>query len=322
MIFFILRKVNWTGLSAIFAHLDLRWVVLSSALTVVIIAALALRWRIFLQQQKITLPYRTVLSLTWAGQFFNSVLPGSTGGDVVKMYQICRLAPDRKAAAASTVFVDRLSALVALLALAGVAVLVDPKPLLLIPQIDVALGTLLLVGLIVAAVSVFVTWMGSRLLRGTKLHGRITRTLAAAMSALTLSRTSVAGVSLAFGIHLLNFLTIYFFARALGIPLTYLQVTLMMPVILLVLLIPVTINGHGLREVLLIGYLSYMGVVVPGQSGVNARETAIALSMLAVATDLLWSVPGGLLYLMRFRGAMSTDPRAREQATTARPVAE
>jgi hypothetical protein len=298
--------VNWAGLSEIFAHVDVRWVALSSALTVLIIAALALRWSIFLRQQKIALPYGTVLSLTWAGQFFNSVLPGSTGGDVVKVYQVCRLAPDRKAAAASTVFVDRLSALLALLVLAGAAVLYDPKPLLLIPRVDLPVDTLLFVGLLLAAVGILGFWVGSRLLRGTKLHGRIKRTLAAALSALTLSRTSLAGIILAFGIHLLNFVTIYFFARALGIPLTYLQIALMMPVVLLLLLAPITINGHGLREVLLIGYLGYMGVVVPGHSGVDARETAIALSMLAVATDLLWSIPGGVFYLMRFRTSASS----------------
>ena len=89
--------------------LNFAWAIPASALVALLITLLALRWRIFLRQQGLELPFSTIFSLTWAGQFFNSVLPGSTGGDVVKIYQLCRLAPDRKAAAAATVVVDRLA---------------------------------------------------------------------------------------------------------------------------------------------------------------------------------------------------------------------
>ena len=244
--------------------------------------------------------YGTILSLTWAGQFFNSVLPGSTGGDVVKIYQICQLAPERKAAAASTVFVDRLSALIALLVLGGAAILIDPKPLLLLPRPNFSFSTALSVSAL-GILAVGAVWVLVRMLRGTQLLGRITRTLTAARDALKLNGNLVAALLLAFGIHLVNFLAIYFFARALSIPITLPQVVLMMPVILLFLLVPVTINGHGLREVLLIAYFGYIGVVVAGYSNVDVRETAIALSLITVANDLLWSVPGGLLYLWHFR---------------------
>lgn len=107
-------------------------------------------------------------------------------------------------------------------------------------------------------------------------------------------------VFLAFAIHLLNFLTIYLFARALHIPISYGQVLLMMPVVLFLVLLPVTINGHGLREVLLIGYFGYLGITAAGTSGAQVRETAVALSLLAVANDLFWSAPGGLIYLIYF----------------------
>ena len=79
-------------------RLHVGWAVAGWALSSLMIVGLAVRWRIFLRQQNIALPFLTIFSLTWAGQFFNSILPGSTGGDVVKIYQLCRLAPDRKAA--------------------------------------------------------------------------------------------------------------------------------------------------------------------------------------------------------------------------------
>ena len=62
-----------------------------------------------------------MLSLTWLGQFCNTFLPGSTGGDVVKFYRVCRLAPNSKTAGFAALVADRLVALVALVLLAGTA---------------------------------------------------------------------------------------------------------------------------------------------------------------------------------------------------------
>lgn len=258
-----------------------------------------MRWRIFLRQQGIELAYRHLLLLTWAGQFFNSILPGSTGGDVVKIYQICRAAPDRKAKAASTVLVDRLSALFALLVLAGGALFADPKPLTLLPLPKWPGNTMLVVatGLIVLALGA--VWVLVRLTKGSVLAGRVQRTLLAARHNLVFSSSLVAALTLAFVVHLLNFLTIYLFARALNLPISYGQVLSMMPVILFLVLIPITINGHGLREVLLISYFGYLGIAAVG---FPVRESAIALSLLVVANDLLWSLPGGISYLLFFRG--------------------
>jgi hypothetical protein len=110
-----------------------------------------------------------------------------------------------------------------------------------------------------------------------------------------------AGVSLAFAMHVLNFLMVYLFSQALGMSITFLQVFAMMPVVIFFIMLPVTINGHGLRELLLIGYLSNMGITVQGDPGAGVREIAVAFSLLQVSNDLLWSMPGGLWYMIRFK---------------------
>jgi hypothetical protein len=42
-------------------------------------------------------------------------------------------------------------------------------------------------------------------------------------------------------------------------------------------------------------------VWVGGHSDSGVREIAIAFSLVMVANDLLWSLPGGVWYLMRFK---------------------
>src|SRR5207245_2732724 len=110
LILLVLRQVHWVALRDVLRRTDWHWLALGSAFTPVLIVGLARRWLIFVRQQGIAVRFLQLLSTTWIGQFFNSILPGSTGGDVVKIYRLCRLAPDRKAAVAASVLVDRLLA--------------------------------------------------------------------------------------------------------------------------------------------------------------------------------------------------------------------
>lgn len=291
--------MNWPSLVAVLSRTHWGTALAASALTLLLILLLALRWRIFLRQQSFAIPFRVLFPLTWAGQFFNSVLPGSTGGDVVKIYQLCRMFPDRKAAAAATVIVDRMSALVALAVLAGIAFLTGPK-------IDVSqfgwspagvwpwlLGVVLL-GVIC---TVLVLWM----LRTPHWVARLRHFLVVLRTSFKLNGNMALAVGMAFAIHFLNFGIFFLFARALGIEITYGQVLSFLPVVFMLLLLPVTVNGHGLREVLLVFYFTQLHISLGGE-GVGTTETAVSLSLLGVANDLLWALPGGLWYLSHRRG--------------------
>lgn len=298
----MLRKLDWNALGDVLSHVQWRWVALGWALTSLLVVGLAVRWRIFLRAQGIDLPFATLFSLTWAGQFFNSALPGSTGGDVVKIYQLCRLAPDRKAAAAATVVVDRLVALLALVLLAGIAFIIEPAPLQLFWRsfsIASKVPWLVLALILSLATGGLILFR----LRSTLWGGRLIRTVVAARENLFLDRRLVAAFGLAFAMHFVNIAVAYFFARALGTSLTFLQVLVILPVVAFLVMIPVTINGHGLREWLLIGYFTQLGVVIPGHPESGVKEVAVALSLLLVANDLLWSIPGGIWYFVKFKSA-------------------
>jgi glycosyltransferase 2 family protein len=220
---------------------------------------------------------------------------------VVKIYQLCRLLPDRKAAVAASVLADRLTALVILVGLAAGSFLLKPIPLQLVSHSGVGPESIILLtaGLLVAGV--VVAWLLWWFLRRTVFATRVRRVLAGVRECLSLNGRLIAAFALALVLHLLNFSIIFLFARSLSLTITYGQTLLMMPVILFLVMAPITINGHGLREVLLIAYLGAMNVTVAGHPEFKTFDAAVALSLLAVANDLLWSLPGGLLYFFRLR---------------------
>lgn len=76
------------------------------------------RWRKLLQSQNLNSSVLETFRLTLIGIFFNYVIPGGVGGDVVKGYYIVRKNPHAKTVAAITVAMDRLVGLYAMMFLA------------------------------------------------------------------------------------------------------------------------------------------------------------------------------------------------------------
>ncbi len=80
------------------------------------------RWQQLLAVQGVRLPYRTVCRLSLIGVFFNLVVPGAVGGDLVKMVYIARQAPGKGAEGVLTIMLDRVLGLLGLLLVAIVAI--------------------------------------------------------------------------------------------------------------------------------------------------------------------------------------------------------
>ena len=81
------------------------------------------RWRLVLEAQGLELSLARATRISLVAQFFNSFLLGSTGGDLIKAYYAARETHHRKTEAVTTVFVDRLVGLWAMLLFAGMMML-------------------------------------------------------------------------------------------------------------------------------------------------------------------------------------------------------
>lgn len=68
----------------------------------------ALRWLILLRGQGFNLTMKNVFSLQLIGLFFNFVVPGGVGGDLVKGYYLVKQNDTRKFLAATSIIMDRV----------------------------------------------------------------------------------------------------------------------------------------------------------------------------------------------------------------------
>jgi hypothetical protein len=79
-------------------------------------------------------------------------------------------------------------------------------------------------------------------------------------------------------------------ARSLAIPLPVVMAGVLVPVAMVIQMLPVSINGFGLREAVFSFFFVRFGLTV---------EAAVAVSLLGTALIMLFSLGGGALFLLR-----------------------
>ncbi len=256
-----------------------------------------LRWWLLLRAQDIRVPYGTACRLTFIGFFFNNVVPGPTGGDLVKAVYIARHS-DKRAPAIVTVIVDRVVGIIALALLAAFVLvfkLDDPRYRELAAFIGIFLG-----GIAVAAM-LFFSRRIRRLLRIEGLSGKLPGggIIRKADEAILRWRDHKGAVGVALLLSFANQICIQglmvLFASALhvttstGDALPWTAYMVVLPVAFIVSALPMLPGGWGIREAAFAVCFHYVDV---------DRNPAIALSVVNGMTMLFWSLVGGVYFLI------------------------
>ena len=246
-----------------------------------------IRWRLILTYLTGTKPpYYRLFGIYYASTFFSQILP-SVGGDLVRvLYR--RIINSTLGSMAIGVLLDRGVAIASLLLVALPSVLFlapfDPDhtvlrwiALVASSGLAAAYGACLMV----RAVRRSRIWMGLP---------QWTRTLAVSGAWSISSRTGLCFlIPLSLVVHLLSFTAIYLAAHAVQVPLTFLVVLAIGPVLLLAHVFPISIGGWGVREAAAVGLL--------GMTGVDATSALLVSIMFGVLL-VLATLPGALFWLM------------------------
>jgi len=125
-------------------------------------------------------------------------------------------------------------------------------------------------------------WVGGRIDKLTEALSRF-RERPGALAACFSGAVVVQGLMVAF------YLTIVY---ALGIPITASELAVIVPISLVVQMLPVSVNGLGLREATFSFYFSRLGLPI---------ESAVLLSLMGAAVIMVFSLSGAVVYVTRGR---------------------
>ncbi len=296
LIVWLLMKFDLTHTLQVVRAAQVGYVMVGFTCALLLIMVMAERFSTILDKGGMGLSWRQVLMLSWVGQFWNIFLPGSTGGDLYRLGALWSAYPSRKADALWAVFSDRLVATVVLAVIAGMGLFFVPLGGLQEILAGRHLGSvvrymgwaLLLFAAITVAVPV------SRRLAQNVIE-RLTRQVMCARVFLWPDRKLARTCAWSLIGHGLNLTVFFCYARCVGLPISFFQVCVFFPLVMLLLILPISINGHGVREVLLVTFLHSFSIV-PAQGGA-LTETVLALSIVGISSDLLLGLAGGIIYI-------------------------
>jgi len=249
------------------------------------------RWRMLMRPIMPVLSLGRLFGIYCIGLFFNLTFPTVVGGDVVKMYYAGK--PSKKFAASfAATFLDRDAGMLAMMIIACAATIVSPLKAPGIPVRPIIWSAT--VGFVLANIAIFTPAVHRRLTDLLKKFGlsRLAEridTISDAFQAMGKHRMVLVNsliISLANQILAISINWIMAEGLHIDVPLFYFL--LFIPVVTLISMIPISLNGMGLRE--------YAFVSLFGSIGVD-REAAVALGLLSSMTIFLSAIPGGMIYI-------------------------
>ncbi len=249
------------------------------------------RWRMLMRPVMPALSLGRLFGIYCIGLFFNLTFPTVVGGDVVKMYYAGK--PSKKFAASfAATFLDRDAGMLAMMMIACAAAVASPLETPGVPVRLIIWGAT--VAFVLANIAIFTP----------AVHRRLTNLLKSFdLSRLAARIDTISDAFQVMGKHrmvLVNSLIISLANQMLAISINWIMAEglhihvplyyflLFIPVVTLISMIPISLNGMGLREY---AFLSLFGSI-----GVD-REASVALGLLSSMTIFLSAIPGGLIYI-------------------------
>jgi glycosyltransferase 2 family protein len=283
------------------------WRLIGVAVLLVLIdrALMAYRWLVLLStlEPAARPPFRAVMRVFFVSSFVGTFLPASVGGDAVRAYSIARHNVGSGDAVAS-VLMDRMLGVASILIMALVG---------LILARDLAANRAIVAALVVAAaasgfmLALIFSARAAAIAAGAidrlpvaRLRDISHRVLASVRRYARHHRALVNVLLCSVAVQVVRIVQAYYLGRGLGIAAPLPAYFAFVPLILLVMLLPITVNGIGTSQAAFVWFFARAGV---------PAAPAFALSILFVALGVVGNLPGGALY------AFGDDARERRTDT-------
>jgi uncharacterized membrane protein YbhN (UPF0104 family) len=236
----------------------------------------SLRWANLLRAQGLRIPFLEVLKMVLTGAFASNFLPTTIGGDTVRVVSLLRYNATWGVSVAS-VMMDRLLNVVAMFTVLPFSFLVFGDPAVFFERIRGFAPWPLLAGTGVA--KPVVEKYAARLNRGI---GRVWEILKAWVQH---PKVLLGSFALSWSSSFIIFVAIWILARGLDMDVSLYQVMGVMALSYAINLIPISINGYGVREIALTTLYMHIGA---------SLEQASTLAVVTRFVLLIEALPGAL----------------------------
>jgi uncharacterized protein (TIRG00374 family) len=285
---YILYKIDLGQTAHIIGSASVPWVLVSIVFTVITVPPMAWRWQLLLAARGLHERLSWLIRTYFVSYAWGQILPTSVGGDASRIFETARRHPGQITPITGSVLVERALGGAVTLLLAGVG-------FLLAIGRNYGIGAYLwpeaifVVGTIAAGIVFFSRSIRSRLafLLPFARRLRLETPARAVYDGIHGYRAHPKTLLFVSGITVLMQLSrifaIYASGRAVGIHLSLLPYIVLGPLLFLVMLVPFTPNGLGVREAFFVNFLGKLHV---------SPDAAFACGFLFFLMTILLALPG------------------------------
>ena len=290
----LFSRVDVARLWSVARHASLPWLAAALLLYFLMLLVSTWRWSMLLEAQHVPLPFGFLTLSYLVATFFNNFLPSNIGGDVIRIADTAKPARS-KTLATTIVLMDRGIGLLGLVLVAasGASML---HRLAIGPVGPRVLWAGFGVGTMVATPALLMPERATTLLQPLRVFHQewVDERIQKLTYALTrFKETPVALASCFAGAVAVQATIVLFYvavARSMNIPIGFLELAVVVPISFIVQMLPVSVNGFGVREATFGFYFTRLGLPL---------ESALLVSFMGAALIMLFSLSGGVAYLRR-----------------------
>ena len=284
LFFFLLQEINFETVKLILQNLNTKHIVFCFFMIIVQLLIQSYRWYLILKWKRLSLSLIKCLSILWSGHFFNQVLPTSIGGDMIRCYLLNKN-KIKFLDSLNSILIDRIIGVIGLL-----VIMIFSLPFLIS---EVGFNnkffniSILCLMLIIFLAGLFFLDKFIKQYK-SKFYEYISKF---SIDLRKLSFSNIIGIKLmilSLMIHLFSGLAFANLAFSMQIEINWLPFFSVICITNLLVILPISISGWGIRETILVVGLGLISI---------SKEEAITLSILYGILLILSSLPGLLTWL-------------------------
>ncbi len=295
LLYFMLKDVQFSEIIFSIKTANLTLLFIAFSLHAIGLTISAFRWKLLLKSLNVNSNIFYLIKSYLVATFFNHFIPSTIGGDSVRAYDSYKLGKN-KSKGLVVIMIDRFLGLLALLVFVVFSTFLSIEITSLIPDLTLWLAFFSLAAI---GVLIFLLWppvktfyklsyssnkilskIGTLFLKIGNSFAQFSNKKKVLIKALGLSLLLQANVVFYY----------YLISVALGFDIHIFNFSLIIPLTIFIMMIPISVNGIGLRENVLFFFFSFFGI---------AKTQAIAFAWIEFGMLLLLGIIGGIVYAFR-----------------------
>ena len=292
LLFFTLRLIDWRGSLELAGRANMGPMAVAVGLLLAERILSVVKWLLLLRAKGSRITFWRLLVINYIGGFWGLVLPSSVSADIVRGYYLSKSTANVSLAVTSMV-IDRLMGALTLVLMGCASAWMVGDTFGLAHARPIAAGVAMACALGVALLfhDGFIHWVDRRIIQRVadrNIIRQVRRWIVTCLQYRQYPRALVASFLLTGFVQMLRVLVFYAVALSFGVHVSATYYFIFVPLIMLLIMLPVSINGIGVREISFVALFE--------QVGMSSSEAFIVSFVVSVLTTLMTAV-GGVVYM-------------------------